>query len=327
MPKYLLYLLLTLAFCLSGCSKNIDLLPSSGQQQQSYTVRDLRGKEISFPKKPERIASSFVYADEILLDLVEHQKIAGVSKWVHDPGLSMAYKQAADVQGIVENNLEAIVALKPDLLFVPDTAKREYIDSLEEIGIKVYVFKYISRLDEIPALVRSMGAAVGENEQAEQIVKNMQARLAAMKAKVAAIPPQQRRSALLFLRFGAIGGAGCIYNDIMTAAGIDDCYEQARPVTKDYAGTSRILSKEEVIKTNPEFLLLGSWSQGGAYKNSEEQLEEIYNDPAYAGITAIQKRQAVVIPQSYVNCLSHHAAAGIEKLYAIVYENTNGTKK
>lgn len=51
-------------------------------------------------------------------------KIVGLSKWVHDPGLSMGYKQAEDVPGIVENNLESVIALKPDLLFVADTAKK-----------------------------------------------------------------------------------------------------------------------------------------------------------------------------------------------------------
>ena len=81
----------------------------------------------------------------------------------------MGYKQAEDVPGIVENNLESVIALKPDLLFVADTAKKEYINSLEDAGIKVYVFKYISRLDGIPALVKSIGEAVGEKEKAETL--------------------------------------------------------------------------------------------------------------------------------------------------------------
>jgi hypothetical protein len=37
-----------------------------------------------------------------------------------------------------------------------------------------------------------------------------------------------------------------------------------------------ILSKEEVVKVNPEILIFGSWTMGGKYKNSEAQLAEFY---------------------------------------------------
>ena len=166
MIRYLMCILLLLSVVISGCGKT-DKITETAAETQNYTVHDIRGKKITFAKKPERIASSFVYADEILLDLVDHQKIVGLSKWVHDPGLSMGHKQAEDVPGIVENNLESVIALKPDLFFIADTAKKEYIDSLEDAGIKVYVFKYISRLDEIPDLVKGIGEAVGEKEKAE----------------------------------------------------------------------------------------------------------------------------------------------------------------
>ena len=170
MIRYLMCILLLLSVVISGCGKT-DKITETAAETQNYTVHDIRGKKITFAKKPERIASSFVYADEILLDLVDHQKIVGLSKWVHDPGLSMGHKQAEDVPGIVENNLESVIALKPDLFFIADTAKKEYIDSLEDAGIKVYVFKYISRLDEIPDLVKGIGEAVGEKEKAETLIK------------------------------------------------------------------------------------------------------------------------------------------------------------
>lgn len=323
MLKYILCITLLLTLVTCGCRPSYTDVPQQAAIQK-YTVCDTRGKEITFYEKPKRIASSFVYADEIILDLVDHQKIVGLSKWVHDPGLSMSCEQAADVKGTVENNLESVIALKPDLFFVADTTKKEYIDSLEDVGIKVYVFKYISRLEEIPELVRNLGNAVGEPQKAELLLQKMEDKIKAVAAKTAALTPEERKSGLLFLRFGAIGGEGCIYNDIMTAAGIEDCYWQARPEQKKYDGTSRILSKEEVLKTDPEILIIGSWSQGGAYKDSTKQLEELYSDPAYTGITAVKKKQALIIPQSYVNCLSHHAVESIEKLHTAVYETANG---
>lgn len=90
----------------------------------------------------------------------------------------------------------------------------------------------------------------------------------------------------------------------MTAAGVEDCYEAARHTIADKPGTSRILSKEEVVQANPDYIIIGTWSQGGAYKSGNAQLEELYSILLLATVTAVKKKQAIVIPQGYVNCLS-----------------------
>ena len=147
----------------------------------------------------------------------------------------------------------------------------------------------------------------------------MQKKISAVEAKVKKMQPEDRKKGLLFLRFGAIGGKGIIFNDIMTAAGVEDCYEAARHTIADKPGTSRILSKEEVVQANPNYIIIGTWSQGGAYKSGNAQLEELYSDPALATVTAVKKKQAIVIPQGYVNCLSQHAADSVELLHEAVY--------
>lgn len=315
--RKIIFLLLTLVviFC-AGCSVIDD---KQNKNTNSFAVTDVRGKELKFARKPQSIISLYVYGDEILLGLVEHQRIAGLSKWVHDPGLSMAVQEAADVTKIAENNPEAILALKPDLILLPDSTKIEQISSLEDLGLTVFVYHSPTRLDNIANTITEIGNAVGEPQQAETLINNMQQKLCTVEAKVRQLTPEQRKNALLFLRFGAIGGQGIIFNDLLSAAGIEDCYNRARPQGSEKEGTSRILSKEEIVKANPDYLIMGSWTQGGAYKATHEQLQEIYNDPALATVTAIQKKQAIIIPQSYVNCLSHHAAESVEHLYKAVY--------
>ena len=156
-------------------------------------------------------------------------------------------------------------------------------------------------------------------QQAEKLIAEMQKKISAVEAKVKKMQPEDRKKGLLFLRFGAIGGKGIIFNDIMTAAGVEDCYEAARHTIADKPGTSRILSKEEVVQANPDYIIIATWSQGGAYKAGNAQLEELYADPALATVTAVKKKQAIVIPQGYVNCLSQHAADSVELLHEAVY--------
>lgn len=311
-----LLLILVVIFC-AGCAATTN---KQAKTTHSFTVTDARGKELIFSSKPQSIISLYVFGDEILLGLVDHKRIAGLSKWVHDPGLSMAVQEASDVTKVAENNPEAILALKPDLILLPDTTKQEQIASLEDLNLKVFVYHSPTRLDNIGVTIKEMGNAVGEPKMAETLINNMQQKLRTVEEKAKQIPPKERKNALLFLRFGAIGGQGIIFNDLLSAAGIEDCYNRARPQGTEKAGTSRILSKEEIVKANPDYLIMGSWTQGGAYKATNEQLQEIYNDPSLASVTAVKKKQAIIIPQSYVNCLSHHAAESVEHLYKVVYE-------
>jgi iron complex transport system substrate-binding protein len=321
MKKLLTFIVLL--FCIvitGGCGEKLQSPePKSQEVPVGYFVTDSRGKTIAFSKKPQRIVSSHVFADEILLDLVDHKRIAGLSKWVHDPGLSSSVEQAKEVSGVAELNMESIISLSPDVVILADNVGIDFITSLEDAGLKVYVFHGIFQINEIAPLVKELAAIVGENEKGQELIRNMTARLESLAQKVSEIPSHQRKIALLVLRFGAIGGLGSIYHDSLTAVGLRDGYDNVRQIKK--TDTSMILSKEEVVKVNPEILIFGSWTMGGKYKNSETQLAEFYEDPAYASVTAIMNKHVIIIPQRYVNCLSHHVGEALENLYASVNEN------
>lgn len=314
---FVFILTLLVVGCCYGCTSQID--KKSADTTANYVVQDARGEKLSFASKPQRIISSYVYGDEVLLGLVDHKRIAGLSKWVHDPDLSMAAQDAKDVSGIAENNPESILSLKPDLVLLPSSTKPEQIGALEDLGIKVFIYPSASRLDNISDTIRAIGSAVGEPEQAETIIAEMQRKIREVEAKTGKITPEAKKRGLLFLRFGAIGGKGIIFNDILTAAGVEDCYEAVRNTLADKPGTSRILSKEEVVQANPDYIIIATWSQAGAYKAGNAQLKDLYADPALATVTAVKKKQSIVIPQGYVNCLSQHAADSIELLHKEVY--------
>lgn len=325
MKKILFLVLIIVSLGVAGCSCNRENEKSCKMlSEEAYVVIDGRGKEIFLGKKPQRIVCDNVFACEILMDMVAHERIAGMTKWVHDPDLSSASEDADGVGKIVENNLESVIALHPDIYITGHGSKPEFVKSIEDVGINVYVLEDAVRLKDISTSIVSLGKLTGEDEKAKKLVSEMNNKLKKIAERVATVAESERPSALLFLRFGAIGGEGCIYNDVLTAAGIKDCYYQARE--KEESGSGRILSKEEVVKANPDCFLISTWSQGGAYKSGEEQLEEIYSDPAYANVNAVKKRRAIIIRQNMVNCLSNRVADGIEKLHRIVYEKTGRYK-
>lgn len=84
---FLVLTVLAVVYCF-GCAGTVDK-QNDAAKKQSYVVQDVRGKKLSFESKPQKIISLYVYGDEVLLDLVDHKRIAGLSKWVHDEDLAM----------------------------------------------------------------------------------------------------------------------------------------------------------------------------------------------------------------------------------------------
>lgn len=321
MKKIVFLLFIVLLSLLVGCSINgIEKNNFSVKDKGStYSVEDIRGKKIVFTKKPCRIVSCFVFADEILLDLVDHSRIAGMDKWIHDEELSSAVKSAEDIKTIVELNTESIVTLRPDLVLLPETIKPELVAALEDININVYVYKSARLLKDIEGQIKSIAEAVGEQERGKILVEKLNKDLVQVRAMKKT--GNCKEKALLFLRFGAIGGEGTIYHDVLTTMGFYDCYNEVRKENAVAASATSILSKEEVIKANPDLLLMALWTQGRAYKDCESQLKEIYEDPGYAVVNAVKNKRAYIFPQRYINCLSHHAGRNILELNEILEKN------
>lgn len=319
MKKWICLLLLLFSLAAFGCGPAPSGSGGEGAAKEggsSYTAADSRGKTLSFSEKPTRIVSGFVFADEVLLDLVSHDRIAGLNKWVHDEGLSSAAQEAADVKTVIEMNTESIASLKPDLILMPNASRGDLVATLEDMGFRVYVYKNARRLGEVEEMIRSLASAVGEKERGEVLIADFQKDME--KVKGMKKPGDPKEKALLFLRFGAIGGEGTVYHDALTALGFYDCYNEVRKVSAIAQASSSILSKEEVIQANPDVFLLARWTQGDAYKDSEAQLRDIYEDAAYANVSAVKKRRAYIFPQRYVNCLSHRAGKNLLELAKIL---------
>ena len=302
-----------LLLAVAGCSLMENTM--SMDQPVLYTVQDSRGKTLAFREKPKRIVCCQVFVDEILLDLVSHDRIAGLSRWVHDPDLSSAAAEAADVKQIVEPNTESIIGVHPDLVILGNNSL-PLAETLEDAGLPVYVVKNTSQLEEIDGMIASVAAAVDEPEKGRVLQSGLAADLQQLAEDASLRLPKEK--VLLFLRFGGIGGEGTIYHEALTAVGLEDGYNSVRE--KDAMGTahSMILSKEEVIHCNPSLLIMANWTQGGACQDSQAQLQAIYEDPAFVTVEAVKRHRACIIPQRYVNCMSHHAGKNLIKMAGLL---------
>lgn len=178
--------MMTLLACLmflvcSGCG----IKAESDKNKVAYSVTDVTGTVIEFSEKPKRIVSMGIGSDEILLELVEPERIAALTYLSDDAGISSVSVKAQVIKGRVQrNNLEAILSYAPDLVVVPDWDGIDFVGQLRSAGIKVYVHKTPNTMQEIKANIAELAAAVGEDEQGYLLQQQMDERLSAIWSKV-----------------------------------------------------------------------------------------------------------------------------------------------
>ena len=103
-----------------------------GAQVQAAQISDARGVQVSLAQPPQRIVSLLPSLTESLCALDACKRLVGVDRYSNWPA---HVKTVPVVGGGLDPNVEAIIALKPDLVLV-STASRA-VARLEALGLKV----------------------------------------------------------------------------------------------------------------------------------------------------------------------------------------------
>jgi iron complex transport system substrate-binding protein len=176
---------------------------------------------------------------------------------------------------------EKVIALKPDLVLIDaSTGPKAAIDAIKAAGISVVETPESWSFKDLPIKVRAVGQAIGAQDQAEELVKQLNQSL-----KIAAVK-NSPRVAFLYLRGTSsvylIGGAGSGADSLLTAIGAIDVGAQTldRPFNT--------LTAESLAELNPDVILVmskGLESVGG--------IEGLLKLPGVAQ-TAAGKNSAVI---------------------------------
>lgn len=109
-------------------------------------------------KKPLRIISLAPAVTEILFSAGVGDWVVGVTNVCDRPP---AARKKTPVGAMANPSLEAIIALKPDLVILASKENpKELAGRLNGLGIRTHVFKTTS-LDELPAELRVLGKVTG----------------------------------------------------------------------------------------------------------------------------------------------------------------------
>lgn len=314
MNKVITLILLVVILALSGCGGNA-ADNSKSNLKTVYSIVDSRGKRISFDKKPERIISLHVSTDEILLDMVDSRRILSVSKGGRERALSHVVDKAKAVNKTTEENIEFMLANKPDLVIIRENFKKDFIDALESSDIKTVVIKNPKRVDDIPDYIMQVARAVGEEEKGEELIKTFKSRLA--KINNLHIREADKKSVIIASSLGAKSFKGTIVDDVIHKSQLKNAVDDT-----DLPNDANLnINKEEIIKANPDVLLLIDWNIEKINRGESQVYKDYMCDESLKDVKAVKNNDVILIPMKLTVCFTHYVCESIEDLINVVYKN------
>ena len=295
MSRVICLLLLALMIVSAACSST---------ESTPGTVTDDMGRQVRLKSEPQRIISHVPSITETLFALGLGDKIVGDSDYCDYPE---AAKTVPKIGGYFTPNIEAIVALNPDLVltdgYVPDL-----ITKLDSLGIPLAVIDP-KDINGILRDIELLGNVTGSQKEATELTSDMKKRIGAV---VDAVSSASRPS--VFYVFDATdttkpwtAGPGSFVDALINLGGGNNVAASASDPWIQF-------NMEELVDADPEILLVDSHM--GTAVISPEELKEL---PGWQNLTAVKENRIYTIDGDLVNRSGPRIVQGLEDIAKILH--------
>ncbi len=280
----LIFLCCTVAW-LGGCG-------SPKEQSQAappyLVVEDAAARKVALPKKPSRIVS----LSPSYLGMIEAVGGQLVGRAASKVGTVPPAFAAVPEVGLVYNiNMEALVALKPDLVLAGRNQHDKFVPLLESNGIAVLELD-AKTYPEVQQTLALLGRIYGREEAAAAQIARLDQQIAAVKARLPKGKPKtiviMHATAASVTVEGSHSIAGCV-------AGLLDMDNVAAKALKGRSDKTPY-SMESLVEQNPELIFITSMGKPEEIQNRLRM--DFQNNPAWNSLAAVRAGRVYVLPEN-----------------------------
>lgn len=235
MKKISLFVLFTLVFTAGYYGLNL----GEGKEAQPALEQ---------PQEYQRIISLAPSITETLFALGLEAQIVGVTRYCDYPQKALAKPK---VGGYLDPNMEAMVALRPDLV-ITFPGHQTLTPRLEQLGVATLQVQH-QKLTDILDSIRIIGTATDKEAEAKALLADLRSRMEEIKAKIAGLS-RPRVLVVMGRPIGSplkkifVAGTGDPYDEMIRIAGGTNAYQG------DFIRVPP-LSAEGIIHLNPEVII------------------------------------------------------------------------
>lgn len=263
------------------------------------SIIDDLNKKFTFDNAPQKVISLAPNLTEIIFELGLGSKLVGNTTLCDYPDSAKTIEKVGDLLTV---NLEKIISLNPDLIFitVEGNSKSDY-DKLIDLGFSVFVSNP-RNFNGIKKTVRDIGKIFKVENRSENFIKNWDERLKIVKENV---KTENKKSVLFLISINPIFtiGKNSFINEIINSAGLIN-------IAEDLELNYPMFNREEVIKRNPDYIILMS-------DNADlSSLTEIY--PEWKILKAVKNKNIFTVNADIFSRPGPRIIDAVEQLNTIV---------
>jgi iron complex transport system substrate-binding protein len=259
-------------------------------------ITDETGRTVRIPQPVHRVVSLAPSLTETIYALGLQDRLVGDTDYCDFPPEA---QQKPKVGGAINPSLEAIAALRPDLVLVTSLNRMETVRALEDLGIPSYGTDPHT-VGEIISSTERLAEVLGAPEAGSTLAKDLERRLAETQQRIAPLPPRR----VLFI----------VWRDPLISIGKDtfiaDALQRAGAISViDSSQSWPQLSLEEVVHQQPEFLVFAESHSEAA----PPDLDALTSLPGWRLLDAVRNRRYALISDA-VNRPAPRIVSAIEDL-------------
>ena len=236
----------------------------------ALTLPDDRGRPVNLPKSPQRIVSILPSLTEIVCQLDQCHKLVGVDRYSTWP---VSVAKLPRVGGGLDPNIEAIVALRPDLVLAGTSSRAA--ERLVSLGIPVLALEPKTHAD-VQRVLGKIGQVL-EVPDAQKIWRQIDA---GVSAAAQSLPASVRQVRVYFeVNRGPYGaGEGSFIGETLARLG-------AKNILPASLGPFPKLNPEYIVRANPDVIMIG-----------ERNAEGLLQRPGWQNIRAVREGRVCIFP-------------------------------
>jgi len=244
---------------------------------KALQVTDERGVTVTFAQPPQRIVSLLPSLTETVCELGQCQRLVGVDRYSDFP---LSVRALPQVGGGLDPNIEAIVALKPDVVLMATSSRAG--ERLQSLGIKVVALEPKSHAD-VKRVLQTIGQLL-DVPDAQRVWRVIDAGvLAAAQSLPASV--KQTRVYLEVNRAPYAAGESSFIGETLARLGVQN-------IVPASLGPFPKINPEFVVRANPDVIMVGDRNYAG-----------MDGRPGWAGIRAIRERRVCVFSAAQSDAL------------------------
>ncbi|CAM3954394.1 ABC transporter substrate-binding protein [Alkalicoccus chagannorensis] len=271
------------------------------------TVTDDGGNEVTIDEEPESIVTLQPSDTEILFALGAGDRLVGVDEFSDYP------EEAMDIEtvGAQDMDVERILQLEPDMALVSQyhhDSHSDVLDQYRDAGIDVVVIQNAESFDGVYDTIDMLGSVTGSEEEAGDIIQDMQETMEELAAQAEDIPEEDRRR--VWVEVGPspeifTTGQGTFMHEIIETIGAENAAE-------DMEGWVE-MTEEEIVSLQPDTII----TTYGDFV--EDPVEEVTSRDGWDDVPAVADEEIHDVDSNKVTRSGPRLAEGAEIIAEAVY--------